>query len=117
MHIKPEIIQSLIIFNRRGSLQKRSGISFSKRVPDDLPAIHTTAKGLDNVNIRKALGYSIDRSILADTILADGSAAAEGLVSFGVAGDGTSTFRELNGNLSPFDPEKAKEYWRKVSKN
>lgn len=74
---------------------------------------NTTAKGLDNVNIRKALGYSIDRSILADTILADGSAAAEGLVSFGVAGDGTSTFRELNGNLSPFDPEKAKEYWAK----
>ena len=66
-----------------------------------------------NLNIRKALGYAIDRSILADTILADGSAASEGLVSFGVSGNGTETFRELNGNLSPFDADLAKEYWAK----
>lgn len=66
-----------------------------------------------NLNIRKALGYAIDRSILADTILADGSTAAEGLVSFGVSGNGTETFRELNGNLSPFDADLAKEYWAK----
>lgn len=66
-----------------------------------------------NLNIRKALGYAIDRSILADTILADGSTAAEGLVSFGVSGNGTETFRELNGNLSPFDAGLAKEYWAK----
>ena len=68
---------------------------------------------MSNLNIRKALGYAIDRSILADTILGDGSTAAEGLVSFGVSGDGTKTFRELNGNLSPFDADKAKEYWDK----
>lgn len=66
-----------------------------------------------NLNIRKSLGYAIDRSILADTILADGSTAAEGLVSFGVSGNGTETFRELNGNLSPFDADLAKEYWAK----
>lgn len=68
---------------------------------------------MSNLNIRKALGYAIDRSILADTILADGSTAAEGLVSFGVSGNGTETFRELNGNLSPFDADLAKEYWAK----
>ena len=68
---------------------------------------------MSNLNIRKALGYAIDRSILADTILADGSTAAEGLVSFGVSGNGTQTFRELNGNLSPFDADLAKEYWAK----
>lgn len=68
---------------------------------------------MSNLNIRKALSYAIDRSILADTILADGSTAAEGLVSFGVSGNGTQTFRELNGNLSPFDADKAKEYWAK----
>ncbi|MEG2420042.1 MAG: peptide ABC transporter substrate-binding protein [Oscillospiraceae bacterium] len=74
---------------------------------------NTTSPELSNVNIRKALGLAIDRNILADVILADGSAAAEGLVSFGVAGDGTKTFRDLNGNLSPFDAAKAKEYWDK----
>ncbi len=72
---------------------------------------NTTAPELSNVNIRKALGLAIDRSILSNIILADGSAAAEGLVSFGVAGDGEKTFRELNGNLDPFDPTAAKEYW------
>lgn len=68
---------------------------------------------LSNANIRKALGYAIDRSILADTILADGSAASEGLVSFGVSGSDEGTFRELNGNISSFDPDLAKEYWDK----
>lgn len=68
---------------------------------------------LSNLNIRKALGYAIDRSILVNTILADGSTAAEGLVSFGVSGNDEGTFRELNGNLSPFDADLAKEYWAK----
>jgi len=72
-----------------------------------------TNPDLANANIRKALGFAIDRSILADTVLADGSAAAEGLVSNGVSGDGTKTFRELNGNIDPFDAAKAKEYWDK----
>ena len=74
---------------------------------------NTEDPDLSNLNIRKALGYAIDRSILADTILADGSVAAEGLVSFGVSGNDKGTFRELNGNVSPFDAAKAKEYWEK----
>lgn len=109
-----------------GSLDKVNLSSADVPTYQDDPEFHTVTEfrstylqfnlddpAMANLNIRKALGYAIDRSILADTILADGSTAAEGLVSFGVSGDGTKTFRELNGNLSPFDADLAKEYWDK----
>lgn len=109
-----------------GSLDKVNLSSADVPTYKDNPEFHTVTEfrstylqfnlddpAMANLNIRKALGYAIDRSILADTILGDGSTAAEGLVSFGVSGDGTKTFRELNGNLSPFDADKAKEYWAK----
>lgn len=74
---------------------------------------NTTNPALDNVNIRKALGMAIDRDTLVNVILADGSTAAEGFIPLGMYGDGTKTFRELNGNISPYDAAKAKEYWDK----
>jgi len=70
-------------------------------------------KALSNKNIRIALGYAIDRTTLAQVILQDGSAPATGLIANGMYGDGTKTFRELNGNISTFDAAKAKEYWDK----
>ena len=66
-----------------------------------------------NVNIRKALGYAVDRQLLVEAILATGAVAAGGVVSQGVYGDEGNTFRELAGPLSRFDPELAKEYWNK----
>lgn len=74
---------------------------------------NTTDPALKNLNIRKALGYAIDRSTLAEAILADGSAPATGLVAAGMFGDGEKTFRELSGDLSPMDAAKAKEFWDK----
>lgn len=74
---------------------------------------NTQDPAVSNVNIRKALSYAIDREILTGVILSDGSAPAEGLIANDMAGDGSKSFRELNGNLSPFDAEKAKEYWDK----
>ncbi|MFD1174862.1 peptide ABC transporter substrate-binding protein [Paenibacillus puldeungensis] len=68
---------------------------------------------LTNKNIRLALGYAIDRVTLADKILGDGSAPAPGLIANSMYGDGTKSFRDLNGNLTTFDAAKAKEYWDK----
>ena len=51
----------------------------------------------------------MNRSALTDNILADGSAPGFGLVADGMSGDGEKTFRELNGDVSPYDPEQAKE--------
>ncbi|MDD5940331.1 MAG: peptide ABC transporter substrate-binding protein [Lachnospiraceae bacterium] len=69
---------------------------------------------MSNANMRKAISMAIDRQTLVDTILADGSAAGTGLVADGMSGDGKKSFRELNGEVSPYDPEKAKEYYKKA---
>jgi len=72
-----------------------------------------TNKAVSNKNIRLALGYAVDRATLADVVLADGSAPATGLIANGMFGDGTKSFRELNGDITTFDAAKAKEYWEK----
>lgn len=66
-----------------------------------------------NENIRKAVSMSINREILADTIIADGSIPAVGLIAEEMYGDGQKTFRELNGPVAVFDADKAKSYWAK----
>lgn len=71
---------------------------------------------MKNKNIRKAVSAAIDRDTLAKVILADGSSASIGLVAEGMYGDGSKTFRELNGNLCPFNAEEAKKYWEEGCK-
>lgn len=68
---------------------------------------------MSNVNIRKAISMAIDRETLVNMVLADGSAAGTGLIADGMNGDGTHTFRELNGDVAIFDPEQAKELYAK----
>lgn len=74
---------------------------------------NTTDEVLSNTNIRKALSLAIDRDTLVEVILADGSAPARGLVARGMYGDGSSTFRELNGDVTVFSIDEAKTYWAK----
>ena len=71
---------------------------------------------MKNKNIRKAVSAAIDRDTLAKVILADGSSSSNGLVAEGMYGDGSKTFRELNGNLCPFNAEEAKKYWEEGCK-
>lgn len=71
---------------------------------------------MSNKNIRRAVSMAIDRDTLAKAILADGSSASYGLVAEGMYGDGSKTFRELNGDLSPFNAEEAKKYWEEGCK-
>lgn len=68
---------------------------------------------MENANIRKAISLAIDRQTLTDKILADGSAPGFGLVADGMSGNADSSFRELNGDVSGFDAEQAKEYFDK----
>lgn len=72
---------------------------------------NTKAEGLSNVNIRKALSLAFDSNILAATILNNGSSGASGLIPDLMSGDGTKTFRELNGKVIEANIEKAKELW------
>jgi oligopeptide transport system substrate-binding protein len=66
-----------------------------------------------NVNLRKAVSLAIDRDILAYGVLGTGAAPAGGVVSVGIYGNTEKTFRELNGPVSRFDPDLAKEFWAK----
>jgi oligopeptide transport system substrate-binding protein len=69
-----------------------------------------TDEVMGNVNMRKAISYAIDRDTLTSAVLADGSASGTGLIADGMSGNGEETFRELNGEVSTFDVEKAQEY-------
>ena len=64
-----------------------------------------------NLNIRKALNYAVDRETLCDAILMTGAVPAGGVVSQGIHGNDTQTFREAAGDFSYYDPDLAKQYW------
>lgn len=69
---------------------------------------------LANVNIRKALSMAFNKQDLVDVVLANGSLPANFLVptEFAFTEEGED-FREVNGDLTGFDAEKAKEFWAK----
>lgn len=69
-----------------------------------------------NKNIRRAVSMAIDRETLVKAILSDGSAPSVGLVAEGMYGNESKSFRELNGNICPFNPEEAKKYWEEGCK-
>ncbi len=67
----------------------------------------------DNANIRKALSYALDRTIICDKVAQGGQIPATGLVPYGLEDENGDDFREANGNLFSDDPELAKEYLEK----
>ena len=64
-----------------------------------------------NTKMRQALSLAIDRETMVNQVLMTGAVAAGGIVSQGINGDGTSTFRQLQGDVSYYDPELAKQLW------
>lgn len=72
---------------------------------------------LKNENLRKAISYALDRDILVNQILANGSEASTGLMPNGIAFSptGTDIADELENKLS-YDVEKAQEYLEKAKK-
>ncbi|MBP3204745.1 MAG: peptide ABC transporter substrate-binding protein [Lachnospiraceae bacterium] len=73
--------------------------------------LNYTNKVLQNEKIRQALSSAIDRETLANNVLKDGSVAATGLVTNGIAGANGKSFREIAGNTLAYgyDEAKAKE--------
>lgn len=67
---------------------------------------------LANVNIRKALSMAFNKQDLVDVVLANGSLPANYLVptEFAFTENGED-FREVNGDLTEFNAEQAKEFW------
>lgn len=69
-----------------------------------------------NENLRKAIGYSIDRDALTNAILGNGSTPATGLVPKGTMSspEGKDFAAVVSQNEYNYNPEKAKEYWQKA---
>lgn len=75
--------------------------------------INTKQKGFDNVNIRKALSYALDRKIITERIAQGGQIPAFGVIPPGLLDDQGKDFRADQGDLFEFNVEKAKEYLAK----
>ncbi len=71
-----------------------------------------TVKGLENVNLRKAMALSYDKEALAKNVLKDGSIVANFAVPTLLAtGPDGKDFRETTGTYFETDKAKALEYW------
>lgn len=70
---------------------------------------------LANLNIRKAMNMAINKESIVNTILNNGSVVASGNVPKGLAENPKTgeDFRAENGDLTHYDPEEAKKYWKK----
>ncbi len=74
--------------------------------------INFTVDKLQNLNLRKALAYAIDREAIAKDVLKDGSIAADGEIPVDLAtGPDGKDFRETAGKLTEYDPAKAAEFY------
>ncbi|MDV0431959.1 peptide ABC transporter substrate-binding protein [Lactiplantibacillus sp. DA1] len=71
---------------------------------------------LKNADLRRAVSYSLNRQSLVKNVLKDGSTAATSLVPTGNTTNPTTgkDFNTDTGNLYPYSPAKAKQYWRKA---
>ena len=71
---------------------------------------NTKVPGLENANLRKALGQAFDKGYIAETVLKDGSNAADYMIPEGLAVDPKGVdFRETTGTYLEFDPAAAQE--------
>ncbi len=73
---------------------------------------NSDSEDLQNLNIRQALNYALDRETIA-AALNDGSVAAEGIVPLALAGNPETgdDFRSDSGKLVSYDLETAKKYY------
>ncbi|WP_156883236.1 peptide ABC transporter substrate-binding protein [Lacticigenium naphthae] len=71
---------------------------------------NTLVEGLENENLRKALAMSFDKEQIAETVLKDGSSAADYVIPEGLAtGPDGKDFRETADTYLAYDPEAATE--------
>lgn len=71
--------------------------------------------GLENVNIRKAIGMAFDKEAIANNILKNGSIVADWCVPKDLATgpDGKDYRAASDITINEYDVEKAQEYWKK----
>lgn len=72
----------------------------------------------DNLNLRKALYYSIDNEAIVDIVLGDGSEAVNGIVprELALSPETKKDFVDESGKYKTYDEKKAKDYLEKAKK-
>lgn len=69
----------------------------------------------DNINLRRALSHSLDKTALCEQVLLDGSIPAYFIVPHNLATDGNGNdFRDTAEEYATLDLEAAAEYWEKA---
>lgn len=71
---------------------------------------NTKDKYLSNINLRKALSYSVDVQSLLDNVINDGSVAANGFIPSTIVGADGKSYTESRGSLFAFNKEQALKY-------
>ncbi|WP_272467337.1 peptide ABC transporter substrate-binding protein [Terrihalobacillus insolitus] len=69
---------------------------------------NVTKEPFQNTKIRKAFAMAVDQQQIVEYVTKNGEKPAYGFVAPGFTGPSGNDFRETNGNLVEFDPEKAK---------
>lgn len=79
------------------------------------PNTGTPAPVFANANFRSAIAYAIDKTIITDNVLRDGSIPADYLIPYGITRDGKE-FRDYAGNFNKpqFDTAKAQDFFAKA---
>ncbi len=72
------------------------------------------SQDLSNLNLRKALAYSIDTQSLLDNVIKDGSVAADGLVPGSITGDKQQSYAKTRGSLFAYNKDEAVKYLDKA---
>src|SRR5699024_782934 len=68
-----------------------------------------TQEPFQNKKIRQAFAYAINREDIAEYVVKNGVEAAHGFISPGFTAPSGEDFRDVNGDVVGFDPDKAKE--------
>lgn len=72
-------------------------------------------ENLSNENLRRAIGYSIDRDSIVNDVLKTGATAIDGLVGADVVSNSEGKdFRDIASDYEGYDPDKAAEYYKKA---
>lgn len=77
-------------------------------------SFNTQDKYLSNINLRKALSYSVDVQSLLDNVINDGSIVADGFVPDVIKGAEGTSYAEKRGSLFKYNKGKANEYLDKA---
>lgn len=79
-------------------------------------SLNQNVTAIQNKDLRMAIYYGINREAIAENVLKDGSIVAGGIVPVALASSPSSgvDYREDQGQLTSFDPAKAKEHYEKA---